>query len=54
MVPVGLLDEEMKVVGHHRISDDPDPEKGLELAHERDDEFPLLVTHDEAPVDDTG
>jgi len=34
------------------LSDDAETEKSLELAHEDDKVFPLLVTEDEPPVND--
>jgi hypothetical protein len=29
--PVGFLDEEVEVVGHHDVSDDAEPEKSLKF-----------------------
>jgi|GEM_PF-6693960 len=42
--------KKVEVVGNHHISDDTETEKSLELAHEDDKVFPLLVTEDEPPV----
>jgi hypothetical protein len=42
------------MVGHHRIGDDTESEKGLQLAHEDHEMFPLFVSEDELPVHDTG
>ena len=52
--PVGFLDEEVEVIGHHGVGDDAEPEKGLEPAHEDDEVFALLVPEDELPVNDAG
>ena len=54
LVPVGLLNEKMEVIGHQRVGDDTESEEGLELAHEGDSELPFLVAEDKAPVDDAG
>ena len=40
------------MVGHHHISDNTETEKSLELAHEDDKVFLLLVSEDEPPVND--
>jgi hypothetical protein len=50
--PIRFLDEKVEVVGHHHISDDTKTQKSLELAHEDDKVFALLVTEDEPPVHD--
>jgi len=53
-IPVGFLDEEVEVVGHYDVSDDPKPEKRLKLSHKGDEVLPLLVAKDESPVNDAG
>jgi hypothetical protein len=52
--PVRLLDEKVEVIGHHRVGDDAEPEKSLELAHEDHEMLPFRVSEDELPVNDPG
>jgi hypothetical protein len=44
----------VKLVGHPRVGDDTESEKGLKLAHEDNEMVPFLVSEDELPVNDTG
>ena len=39
---------------HRSVGDDPEPEEGFELAHQRDKVLTLFITEDELPVHDSG